>query len=119
VDLWATGCSFAELISVAADALFPGGSDLEQLCLIFQALGTPDEEDWPEIRHLPDYSKVSFKTKPPNRPDLSPAASADAQDLLWSFLRLNPRHRLSAREALGHQFFLGGAPAVPAPAIVA
>eukprot|EP00439_Symbiodinium_sp_Y106_P082984 s104_g22.t1 len=119
VDLWATGCSFAELISVAGDALFPGGSDLEQLCLIFQALGTPDEDDWPEIRHLPDYSKVSFKTKPPNRPDLSPAASADAQDLLWAFLRLNPRHRLGAREALGHQFFLGGAPAVPAQAIVA
>ncbi|CAE7233355.1 Cdk20 [Symbiodinium natans] len=119
VDLWATGCTFAELVSVAGDALFPGGSDLEQLCLIFQALGTPDEGDWPELRQLPDYHKVSFKPRAPNRPDLAPLASASAQDLLWSFLRLNPRQRLGAREARAHEFFLGGAEAVPAQAIVA
>ena len=25
-----------------------------------EALGTPDEDDWPEVRELPDYPKVSF-----------------------------------------------------------
>lgn len=35
VDLWALGCTFAEFLT--SSPLFPGGSDLEQLCLIFQA----------------------------------------------------------------------------------
>lgn len=37
VDLWAIGCTFADILSPSDHALFPGGSDLEQLCLIFQA----------------------------------------------------------------------------------
>lgn len=37
VDLWAIGCTFADILSPSDHAVFPGGSDLEQLCLIFQA----------------------------------------------------------------------------------
>ena len=29
-----------------------------------EALGTPDEDDWPEVRELPDYPKVSFAKRP-------------------------------------------------------
>ena len=35
----------------------------DKLC--YEALGTPDEDDWPEIRELPDYPKVSFTKREP------------------------------------------------------
>ncbi|CAJ1421923.1 unnamed protein product [Effrenium voratum] len=127
VDLWAAGCTVAEMM--LGNALFPGGSDLEQLCLIFQALGTPDEEDWPGVRKLPDYHKVSFKQRArgarrngaleaqgfqqkksasrvarPEIPDLG-SFSPMSQSLAWAFLPLNPGRRLGAAEALLHEFF--------------
>jgi len=109
VDLWAVGCTFADFVS-PSDALFPGGSDLEQLCLIFQAIGTPDEDDWPEVRELPDYPKVSFAKREPKKPVIEMHDSAESEacaDLLWAFLRLNPKQRISAAEALRQKFFQG------------
>lgn len=41
----------------------PGMSDIEQLSLIFQNLGTPTEASWPGARHLPNYVKFQ-KTVP-------------------------------------------------------
>lgn len=49
--MWATGCIFAELMLrvpfIAAE------SDMEQLNLIFTALGTPTEQEWPVRRSRP------------------------------------------------------------------
>lgn len=53
VDMWSVGCVFAELIS--GQVLFPGQSDIEQLGLVFDAMGTPEVEDWPEVESLPCY----------------------------------------------------------------
>lgn len=35
--------------------LFQGDSEIDQLFKIFQVLGTPNEENWPEVTNLPDY----------------------------------------------------------------
>jgi len=45
VDMWAVGCILAELL--LRTPFLPGDSDLDQLNKIFQALGTPTEENWP------------------------------------------------------------------------
>ena len=45
VDIWSVGCIFAELL--LRTPYLAGESDLAQLELIFKALGTPTEEDWP------------------------------------------------------------------------
>jgi len=107
VDLWSVGCVIAELLSPEGKPLFPGGSDLEQLCLIFQALGTPREEEWPEVHNLPDYSKVEFRTRDPQ-----PLAfeghqhrSQAAVKLADSMLCLTPHRRLGANDALHAEFF--------------
>ena len=34
---------------------FRASSDIEQLCKIFEVLGTPTTEDWPEAEQLPTY----------------------------------------------------------------
>ncbi|CAE8618234.1 unnamed protein product [Polarella glacialis] len=113
VDLWAAGCIAGELLCPKCKPLFPGGSDLEQLCFVFQAVGIPDEATWPDVRRLPDYAKVSFRAKEPVFPDLGGGRSPAALGLVRGFLELNPRHRSSCRSALEHEFFLQA----PAPVL--
>lgn len=48
IDMWSIGCIFAELM--LRTPYLPGESDLEQLNLIYKALGTPKEDEWPVRR---------------------------------------------------------------------
>lgn len=45
VDMWSVGCIFAELM--LRTPYLPGDSDVDQIHIIFRALGTPTDEDWP------------------------------------------------------------------------
>ncbi|RKP14223.1 Pkinase-domain-containing protein [Piptocephalis cylindrospora] len=102
VDLWALGCVFAELMLRAP--YLPGDSEMDQLDVIFRALGTPTDEEWPGMRNLPDY----LSRKPLPRPLLRgtfQAASPAALDVLSSMLRFDPNKRISARDALHHDYF--------------
>mmetsp|Transcript_92860 Transcript_92860/g.298707 ORF Transcript_92860/g.298707 Transcript_92860/m.298707 type:complete len:446 (+) Transcript_92860:83-1420(+) len=114
VDLWAAGCLFGELLSPKGKPLFPGGADLEQICLIFQTLGTPNVQDWPEVRRLPDYRKVEFVPRDPKPLDWEGQRSPQAVRLLYGLLRLNPACRLRAHAALAERCF-AEAPAVADP----
>jgi cell cycle related kinase len=55
VDMWSVGCIIGELLQKWP--LFKGESDIEQLCLVVTALGTPPEL-W--VNKLPDYNKIQF-----------------------------------------------------------
>ncbi|XP_005061378.1 PREDICTED: cyclin-dependent kinase 20, partial [Ficedula albicollis] len=63
VDLWAVGCIFGELLTLSP--LFPGENDIEQLCCVLRALGTPSPRDWPELAELPDFPKLRFRPRAP------------------------------------------------------
>ncbi|BGO92471.1 hypothetical protein NBRC10512_000258 [Rhodotorula toruloides] len=102
VDVWAAGCIFAELMLRVP--FMAAESDMEQLNMIFSALGTPTEADWPGFGKL--SNGASFEKKPKN--DLSmlfSAASPEAIDLLQRMLTYDPRRRITARESLHHPFF--------------
>ena len=102
VDIWAAGCIFAEMM--LRTPFVHADTDMGQLKIIFQALGTPRIEDWPEMHSLPDY--VTFPPQPkPHLASIFNAASTDALDLLEKMLTFNPQRRISAREALGHPYF--------------
>jgi serine/threonine protein kinase len=58
VDIWSVGCVFAELVT--GRPLFPGNSEQDELVKIFKLLGTPTENDWPEMKYLPQYSVYSY-----------------------------------------------------------
>lgn len=45
IDIWSMGCIFAELM--LRTPYLAAETDLGQLKVIFKALGTPTEEDWP------------------------------------------------------------------------
>ncbi|XP_072166833.1 cyclin-dependent kinase 7-like [Diadema setosum] len=102
VDMWAMGCILAELLLRVP--FLPGESDLDQLSRIFQTLGTPSEEEWPNMSELADY--IVFK-KFPGTPlqDIFTAATDDLLDLLRALLLMNPCKRCKATEALKMPYF--------------
>ncbi|XP_074990894.1 cyclin-dependent kinase 20 isoform X1 [Calonectris borealis] len=114
VDLWAVGCIFGELLNLSP--LFPGESDIEQLCCVLRALGTPSPAAWPELAELPDYPKIRFRRQAPAPLEqLVPEAGPLARDLLRRFLRYPSRQRLRAHQALLHPYFFGPLELTPPP----
>ncbi|KAH7972038.1 hypothetical protein HPB52_005809 [Rhipicephalus sanguineus] len=100
----ALGCVFAEMLN--GSPLFRGESDIEQLCLVIKALGTPDEQVWPGVRELPDFHKISFSESAgvPWR-TLLPDVSKHARDLVRAFVCYDPERRMTCSKALLHSFF--------------
>ena len=105
VDMWAAGCLFGELLM--GKPLFPGRSEPEQLDLIFQKIGTPTNEQWPEFRAVQAESKVQLKRQYKSTMDsLRKGCGTDAAfDLLSRLLHPNPEKRINAKEALEHPYF--------------
>lgn len=136
IDMWSVGCVFAELLGMMKESaptyvdrkpLFPGKSCFplspdkhvkeerkgfpfstnDQLNVIFEVIGTPNEEDKSYVtdQKALEYLEL-FTTRP--RIDFStlyPAAGEEAIDLLNKILVFNPYFRISVDEALNHPFF--------------
>ncbi|XP_029015717.1 cyclin-dependent kinase 6 [Betta splendens] len=100
VDMWSAGCIFAELFLLRP--LFQGYTEVQQLQKIFEVIGLPDEDDWPEDSPV-SYS-VSLGPKG-SCINLIPNLGPDENDLLAQCLAFRPSSRISAAKALAHPFF--------------
>ncbi|KAI8636593.1 kinase-like domain-containing protein [Parasitella parasitica] len=109
VDMWSVGCIMAEMITLRP--LFPGSAQIDQLFRIFRELGTPNEDVWPGITTLPDYSahfppwkakdlRASFE-KQKNAVVLPDSA----YKLLKAMLEYDPVRRISAVRAEENPYF--------------
>ncbi|RNF19765.1 protein kinase [Trypanosoma conorhini] len=106
IDMWSSGCVFAELLRGYSGAFFAGDGEIWQLSRIFDVLGTPTPKSWPSAVLLPDWGKVHFEPKSPRSlRAFFPDASDFALDLLQQLLCLNPQKRLTAAAALRHAYF--------------
>ena len=66
---------------------------------IFDLFGTPNENNWPDIKTLPDY--VEFKPQYPKPLKIMfSAATNDVLNVLDSMLQLNPNKRCTCKEVL-------------------
>ena len=59
IDMWSAGCILGELL--AHKPLLPGRSEINQLEIIIDLLGTPNAQIWPEIEDLPALKDFTLK----------------------------------------------------------
>lgn len=124
IDVWSIGCIFGELLTMKP--LFPGQSEIQQIDLIFQTLGSPNEDLWPDYENIKFAQKIKLpKTYKFNKllerledrkmlsdkgfkfwnrllaydPGVSNKKDADGDPIK------KPTHRITAEEALQHDFF--------------
>ncbi|XP_038151771.1 cyclin-dependent kinase 6 [Cyprinodon tularosa] len=101
VDMWSAGCIFAELFLLRP--LFKGYSEVQQLQKIFEVIGLPSEEEWPQ------ESPISYSESLGPRGSVTKLLSnldQDENDLLFRCLSFDPSRRISAANALAHPFFM-------------
>uniref|UniRef100_A0A0K8VQY7 Cyclin-dependent kinase 20 n=1 Tax=Bactrocera latifrons TaxID=174628 RepID=A0A0K8VQY7_BACLA len=105
VDMWASGCVFAEMLRGVP--LFSGATDIEQLALVIRTLGSPRFNEWPDINLLPDYDKIRFpKAVGIHWDNLFPSCTHAVEiNLVSNLVVYNPKNRLTAAEALSHDYF--------------
>jgi cyclin-dependent kinase 7 len=106
VDIWSVGLVFAELI--IRTPYIAGDTEVHQISLVCQAVGTPNEENWPGVSKLPDYT-VPDPPTPIRGRDYYLAtfgtAGHEGVDLLMAMLVLDPRNRITARDVLKHPWW--------------
>ncbi|KDO31519.1 CMGC/CDK/CRK7 protein kinase [Saprolegnia parasitica CBS 223.65] len=104
IDIWSVGCIFAELL--LGRAPMQGRNELEQLQCIYGLVGVPTKDNWPNYDKLPNANVFTpdakhvhllsdrFKDHPPA-----------TVDLLAKMLTLDPAKRITALDALDHDYF--------------
>ena len=110
VDMWSAGCILAELI--LGRPILPGKSEMDQLRLTFELLGSPDQpkHSW-DVEALPlvkSGKMIVVENKTGNLRKRYPDQKIPkhAMDLIEKLLTLDPRKRMSAKGALASRYFI-------------
>ena len=101
VDIWSARCIFYEMLS--GIALFRGDSEINQLNVIFSIMGSPSEDIWSGVSSLPFFDSSFPKYKRKAFEELIPSMNYQLIiDLINRMVVLDPKKRISARDALLH-----------------
>ncbi|CAM5089989.1 unnamed protein product [Natator depressus] len=107
LDIWGAGCILVEMLQ--GQPVFPAVTGtLEQLEKIWAVLGVPTEDTWPGLSKLPNYKPERVVSSRPQRLRMICARLGrvpGAEDLALKMLKAFPRERVSAQDALVHNFF--------------
>lgn len=109
IDIWASGCIFAEMLR--GSAIFPGESSLDQMHRVADAIGVPADDDlwWIQSSKAREYLKSrSGKENHTPAKELRNLIPADTKPLALDFIQhmlaFNPYKRWSADWLLDHPY---------------
>ncbi|TIB06354.1 hypothetical protein E3P96_00533 [Wallemia ichthyophaga] len=109
IDIWGVGCIFAEMFT--HKPILQGQTDIDQLRRIFELCGDPTPSSWPGWESIKGQYDIDIKTsgfKGGNlRSKFTQLTSSDQStlNLLENMLTMDPKKRISARDALNHNYF--------------
>ncbi|CAF1268065.1 unnamed protein product [Adineta steineri] len=104
IDLWSVGCILGEMLN--GKPLFPGKHYIDQLNLILNVVGSPDEHDLASIINEKARNYISSLKARAKQPfsRLYPDADSSALDLLDRLLTFDPKKRIDVSAALAHPY---------------
>ncbi len=114
IDTFGAGMIMGELL--AGQPLAPGTSEVNQLYILCDLLGTPSQSQWPEGYRQADVCGFRWPSGSSSSGSgsqggtskleaLCPGISAQAMDFMQQLLAFNPSKRPSATQALQHEWF--------------
>ncbi|XP_054152927.1 cyclin-dependent kinase 10-like [Oppia nitens] len=104
IDMWAAGCILGELL--LHKPLLPGRSEINQIELIVDFLGTPNASIWPDCSKLPVLQKFQLKHQPYNNIKYKFSWVSPAGIRLLNLLFMyDPTKRATAEECLQSSYF--------------
>ncbi|XP_022652495.1 cyclin-dependent kinase 10-like [Varroa jacobsoni] len=104
VDVWSAGCVISELLK--GKPLFPGQSEINQINHIVDLLGTPTENDWPDLNSLSVMTCMALNERERQFEDEFARITSDAGvKLLSGMLVYDPAKRLSSSDSLHQTYF--------------
>ncbi|KAI8940867.1 hypothetical protein NX059_002128 [Plenodomus lindquistii] len=104
IDMWGAGCVFGEMFK--RKPILAGQSDIHQAQIIFELIGSPNDESMPGWDQLPGAEPIrafpqSGGTIATKFRELTPAGLSLIKDLM----RLDWRRRINAMDAIDHPYF--------------
>lgn len=103
IDIWSAGCVFAEFF--LGNPIFLGRSKTDQLMEIIKILGTPSHEDCILMNPKYQYGSLAPHKGVPWAQFWGKKAPKDAIDLMSKLLCYRPLDRMTASQAMAHNFF--------------
>lgn len=105
VDMWGVGCVFAELFT--KKPILVGNSDSNQAQIIFDLVGPPSRDNWPDATLLPNKLdlNIGLTCKRTLEARFLPVMGEQGADLLDKLLTLDPTKRYNSLDAIDHPYF--------------
>lgn len=121
IDVWSFGCILVEMIQ--KKPFLAGTNPTDQAQLIYELLGTPWSNGWPECRHLPGWIRQESNLQHIPRRNLTEHFKSlsrevdtyhyfttEAVRLIDRVFTFHPDHRIRMADVLDHPYFTGERP---------